>query len=360
MLETRGPGGAEVVLLNLAHELRDRGHRVYPVGPEDGWLRERFRSSGFEPQPFAIRRALDPRCLRDMARMLRRLRIDVVHSHEFTMGVYGTAATRLVGAPHVITMHGNQTMTQALRRRMALRWAFRHSSATTAVSDATKVQLDEDLGVDRNVIVVVRNGVPIPQGNPQPVRKELGVREGEVLILAVGNLDPRKGHIVLLRALHQLSEGGLERPWRLAIAAGRGGPEQPRLEAFAAEHGMAERVHILKYRSDIPDLLAAADIMAMPSLWEGLPLAILEAMLAGTAIVASETSGIPEAIVSGEHGLLTPPGDVSALAAALGTLIRDDACRRGMAARARDRALSEFTIGAMTDAYEELYRRAVS
>jgi glycosyltransferase involved in cell wall biosynthesis len=295
-----------------------------------------------------------------MQELMRRLRIDVVHSHEFTMSVYGAAAARLVGLPHIITMHGNQTMTHALRRRMALRWAFRNSYATAAVSGATKEQLDEDLGVGPGAITVIRNGVPIPHGDPEPVRRELGVREGEVLILAVGNLDPRKGHIVLLRALHELSERGLERPWRLAIAAGRGGPEQPRLEAFAAEHGMAEHVHILKDRNDIPDLLAAADIMAMPSLWEGLPLAILEAMLAGTAIVASETSGIPEAIVSGEHGLLTPPGDVPALAAALGTLIRDDACRRSMAARARDRALSEFTIGAMTDAYEELYRGAVS
>jgi glycosyltransferase involved in cell wall biosynthesis len=186
------------------------------------------------------------------------------------------------------------------------------------------------------------------------------VKEGEVLILAVGNLDPRKGHIVLLRALHELAGRGRDRAWRLAIAGGRGGPEQPGLEAFAAEHGMTDRVHILKYRRDIPDLLAAADILAMPSLWEGLPLAILEAMLAGTAVVASETSGIPEAIVSGEHGLLTPPGDVLALAGALETLMSDPAYRLRLADQARDRAMAEFTIGAMTGAYEELYRAAVS
>jgi glycosyltransferase involved in cell wall biosynthesis len=360
MLETDGPGGAEVVVLNMGHELRDRGHTVYPVGPEHGWLYDRFLESGFLPEPFSMRRPLDWRCLRDLVGMLRRLRVDVVHSHEFTMSVYGAAAAKIVGVPHFITMHGNQTMTHALRRRLALRWAFRNSYATAAVSTATKVQLDHDLGLRPDAIAVIRNGVPVPRGNPARGREELGVKEGEVLILAVGNLDPRKGHIVLLRALHELAGRGRDRAWRLAIAGGRGGPEQPGLEAFAAEHGMTDRVHILKYRRDIPDLLAAADILAMPSLWEGLPLAILEAMLAGTAVVASETSGIPEAIVSGEHGLLTPPGDVSALAAALGTLIRDDACRRSMAARARDRALSEFTIGAMTDAYEELYRRAVS
>jgi glycosyltransferase involved in cell wall biosynthesis len=122
---------------------------------------------------------------------------------------------------------------------------------------------------------------------------------------------------------------------------------------------MDDRFHILEFRNDIPNLLAAADILAMPSLWEGLPLAILEAMLAGTAIVASEASGIPEAIVSGEHGLLTPAGDSEALAEALGKLIRDEPYRRRLAAQAKERALKEFTIGAMTDAYEALYRAAV-
>lgn len=356
MLETDGPGGAEIVLLNMGEELRDRGHEVYPVCVEHGWLSGQFAARGFEPQPFVIRRPLDLRCLKDTVSMLRRLRVDVVHSHEFTMSVYGAAAARQVRRPHVITMHGNQTMTRALRRRLALRWAIRNSDATVAVSSATKEQLDEDLGLGVGSIDVIRNGVPIRPGDPTAVTHELGVRAGEVLILAVGNLDPRKGHIVLLRALHQLTAEGLGARWRLAIAGGRGGPERPRLQEFAREHGLADRVHILEHRDDIPDLLAAADVLAMPSLWEGLPLAILEAMLSGTAVVASETSGIPEAIVSGEHGLLTPPGDEVALAEAIRKLIVDESYRVRLATQGQGRAMAEFTVGAMTDAYEDLYR----
>jgi glycosyltransferase involved in cell wall biosynthesis len=294
-----------------------------------------------------------------MTRKLRQLDVDVIHSHEFTMSVYGAAAARRLCRPHVVTMHGNQRMTAALRRRVALRWAFRNSFATTAVSEATKLQLEHDLGLKPDAISVIRNGVPVPHGNPEAVRKELGMMEGELLILAVGNLDPRKGHIFLLEALHQLSGRMPERPWRLAIAAGRGGPERPRLEAFAAAQGMSDRMHILGFRDDIPDLLAAADILAMPSLWEGLPLAVLEAMLAGTVVVATTASGIPEAIVSGEHGLLTPPADSAALAKALGDLIANERYRLWLAAQAQDRALSAFTIGAMTDAYEGLYRAAL-
>jgi glycosyltransferase involved in cell wall biosynthesis len=288
--------------------------------------------------------------------MLRRWGVDLVHSHEFSGSVYGAAAARVIGVPHVVTMHGNATMTDAWRRRVALRWAFRNSAVKAAVSQATKQQLDRDLGLAPAVLRVVHNGVPIRPGDPEPVRRELGVREGEVLILSVGNLDPRKGHIVLLEALAQLASAGCAVPWRLAIAGGRGGPERPRLEAFAAQHGFADRVHILAQREDIPNLQAAADIFAMPSLWEGLPLALLEAMFGETAIVASETSGIPEAIVHGEHGLLTPPGDSHSLATALMKLLCDPEERARLATAARARADREFSVHAMADRYETLYQ----
>ena len=121
MLETDGPGGAEVVVFQLAEELRRRGHVVVPVGPEQGvgWLRGKFLAAGFTPEAFRLRRPLDPVCLRDLRRMLVRQEIDVVHSHEFTMSVYGAVAARTAGVPHIITMHGNQTMTAAWRRRVA-------------------------------------------------------------------------------------------------------------------------------------------------------------------------------------------------------------------------------------------------
>lgn len=358
MLESDGPGGAEMVVLQLAEELRERGHTVIHVGPAHGlgWLGDKFRAAGIATTTFREGRPPDLRLVRHLSRILREQRVDVVHSHEFSCSVYGAAAARVMRAPHVITMHGNSTMTHALRRRVAVRWAFRNSAANVAVSHATKRQLDLDLGLAPAALEVVHNGVPIRTGDPEPVRRELGVREGEVLILAVGNLDPRKGHIFLLEALAQLDAEGSAIPWRLAIAGGRGGPERPRLEAFAADRGFADRVHILGQREDIPSLQAAADIFVMPSLWEGLPLALLEAMFGGTAIVASEISGIPEAIVHDEHGLLTPPGDSRALAAALRKLLAEPPERVRLATAARARAEREFSVRAMADRYEKLYR----
>src|SRR5713226_8422378 len=191
-LESDGPGGAELVVFRMAEELRRRGHHVVPMGPAKGvgWLGAKFRDAGFSPRVFTIRRALDWACFRDLVTQIRQDRLDLVHSHEFTMAVYGAA-----GCPHLTTMHGNQTMTAALRRRIALRWAFRRSAATITVSAETRRHLDAALGLAPGVVQVIRNGVPDRPGDPIPIRRELGVRPDELLLVAIGNLDARKGHI---------------------------------------------------------------------------------------------------------------------------------------------------------------------
>lgn len=358
MLESDGPGGAETVMLQLSDELRSRGHRIIPVGPLHGvgWLRQRFRDGGYATETFTLAGPLDPGCVRRMASLIRRTNADLVHSHEFTMAVYGAAAAAIARVPHVMTMHGNQKMTAAWRRRVALRLAFRHGGTTAAVSRATKRQLDRDLGLDERLIHVVHNGVPLRQGDPSAVRREFGLRPEELVLLAVGNLEPRKGHAILLRALGRLTRGGLQRPWRLLIAGGRGGPEAEGLQAFIREHDMVSRVHVLTHRADVADLQAAADIFVMPSLWEGLPLALLEAMVAGRAVIASDTSGIPEAVTTEVEGLLVPPGDEEALSTALARILTDDAIRATLGRAAGERGRREFSVEAMTDRYEALYR----
>lgn len=358
MIETVIMGGAEMVVLQLAQELRSRGHVVHPVVPlgQEGWLLDRFREVGFEWHRYDLRRPIDPTMPGRLAAQLRELEIDVAHSHEFVMAVYGAAALKRLGLPHVITMHGNQVMTRKWQRRSALRWAFRRSTATVAVSRDTKRHLDETLGLRENVVEVIPNGIPVRPGDRADTRRRLGVADDELMLLAVGNLLPRKGHAVLLEALDRLSSDGAVPPWKLAIAGD--GPERERLEEFARRPGLRDRVLLLGARNDVPDLQAAADVFAMPSLWEGLPLAILEAMFARNAIIASGISGIPEAITHDREGLLVPAGDVDALASALRRVLTEPALRDRLGQAALDRASREFTIAAMTDGYERLYRRA--
>jgi glycosyltransferase involved in cell wall biosynthesis len=356
MLESDGPGGAENMLLQLAVELHGRGYGICPVLPDNGmgWLAQQFEDRGFEPEVFSIRRPIDWRCLRGLIEVLRRRQVDLVHSHEFTMGVYGAAAAWWLRKPHVITMHGGQRVLSHGRRRLAFRWSMRRSRAVVAVSDATRQLFLEAFHIPDDAVAVIHNGiVPPPTGDAASLRGELCLAEDEVLIVSVGNLYPVKGHRVLLEALVQLAAMAELPRWRMALA-GRG-RETEHLKRYAAEQRL-HQVHFLGHRSDVPDILAAADVWVMPSLSEGLPLALLEAMFAGKAIVASAVGGIPEVIVSEDHGLLVPPGDPSALARALGRLVTSPELRGALGRAAEMRARRCYNVTRMTDQYERVYR----
>jgi len=355
MIETDGPGGAEVVLIELARELRRRGHTVIAVGPEEGcgWLRGRLAALGVERHAYRIRRPVDPQCLREMVGMLRGLDLDVIHSHEFDMAFYGALAARWLGVRHVITMHGSDQVMEVARRRVGLRLAAALSDATVTVSEHSRDYMESKLLLARGLVGVVHNGVPDTPGDRKATREALGLDEDEVMVLSVGNLRPRKGHATLVEAMGQLSrEPGLA-PWRVVIA-GRG-PEREYLLRLAREQGIEARVELLGHRDDVADLQAAADVYAMPSNWEGLPMAILEAMFGACPIVASDVGGICEAVTPGQEGYLVPPQDPTALAAALRPLLADADLRVRMGEAARQRALRDFHVSTMTDAYEAYY-----
>lgn len=353
MLESDGPGGAEQAVLHLGEALRRRGHQVIHVGPAHsiGWLGAEFRARGFESHGVSPRKPVDWKFVTALRRLFRAERVDLVHSHEFTMAVYGSIAARLEGVRHIITLHGGTRLTAARRRRLAVRLALRLSAATVAVSEAWRRNLAGTLGVSASRLITIHNGVPIRPGNRDATRAALGIAPGEVLLLAVGNLEPWKGHRYLLQAAEMLPDC-----CRIIIAGGRGGAEAPDLSQMAESAGLRGRVQILLERNDVPDLLAAADLFVMPSLFEGLPLALLEAMFAGCAIVASSVGGIPEAIQDGRDGALVPPADPEALRAALGALVYDEPLRARFGTAARARADAEFTIDAMTTGYEALYQ----
>jgi glycosyltransferase involved in cell wall biosynthesis len=360
MLESDGPGGAEMMVLRLSEELRRRGHVILPVGPAHGvgWLGDHFRRAGFTPEAFHLKRPLDPGCVRGLMALFRKHRIDAVHSHEFTMAVYGAAACRLLNLPHVVTMHGGVRVTKALRRRIALRWAMRQSAHTVVVSAATQHQFATELGVRESQFTVVPNGVPAGNGDAARVRAEFGIEERDCVLLAVGTLERHKGHHVLLDALARLISGGLSTPWKLIIAGGRGGDQHESMLEYVRAHGLGDRVRIVLNRNDIGDLLALADVFVMPSLWEGLPMAVLEAMVARKAIVATAIAGIPEAIVDGREGLLVRSDDAAALADALHLLMADPPRRVALGEAAAARANRDFTVEVMADRYESLYASA--
>jgi len=356
MLESDGPGGAEGVLIHLAEEFRRRGHNVCPIGPASGcgWLADQFRKRDFQPETFRLRHPADIRCVFDLKRIFRDRQIDVVHSHEFTMAIFGAAAASRARLPHYITLHGSTYWGNRWRRRAAMRWAFRKSQGVVAVSEPYRHIIATILKIPESRLSVIPNGIPTEAGRRQPLRAELGLAEKDTLMVAVGNLYPVKGHRFLIEAAARLPR---EVGWKLVIA-GRG-EEETRLQSLIEQHHLTDRVHLLGLREDIPDVQAAADIFVMPSLSEGLPLALLEALAAGTPVVASAVGGIPEVTGRNRGGIMVAAGEVDQLSHALSGLLMQPEKRALLSKDARHAFdTSPFRLENMADAYEALFLSA--
>jgi glycosyltransferase involved in cell wall biosynthesis len=357
-IESDTPGGTERLVIQIALDLRRRGHDVVVIGPADGpgkgWLGDELKARGFEWTTVPKRSMLDPRSVSDVVRLIRRYKVDAVHSHEFAPSVHGAVASWLTGRPHVATMHSNLYFAGAWRRRVAFRWAQRHSVAVVAVSRDTALDAERILRLRPGSIRVVPNGVAANPGRRDALRNELGLERGDLLVVALGNVSERKAQIVILQALIRLQARRPDLPWRFVIAGTDQGAAPGLLQA-ARENGVERRFHLLGHRSDTEDILAAADIFAMSSQHEGMPLAIMEAMFAGKPVISTMAGGIGEMITDDVDGLLTPVGDVDAMSAGLERLLSDAALRQRLGEAARLRAARQFGIAPMMDAYLALY-----
>jgi len=353
LIETDGPGGAERVVAELATQLQQTGaDNVVFVPPRgDGWLGEQLRDSGVAIDHFHLHSPISPDCARGLAASFRRHHVSVAHSHEFSMAVYGAWASWLAGIPHVITMHGSRYYAGRLQRRIAMRAAIGYSRHTVAVSAPLAEHLRRDLLVQASRISVVSNGVRHRTPSQTTLRDQLRLASGDTLAVSVGNLYPVKGHTHLVEAVAHLAA----RQPRLHVAiSGRGGLADE-LAAQARACGIGERVHLLGLRSDVPEILAAADLFVLPSLSEGLPLALLEAMFAGCPIVATDVGEVATALEAGAAGILVPPGDAAALASAMDDVLTTPSKARALGARARHRALAEYDVTPMVRRYGSMY-----
>ena len=353
LIESDGPGGAERVVADLASEFQARGaaNVVFLPADGDGWLARQLDGTGVTIEHFRIDRPFSPACARSLADGFRRHRIGLAHSHEFSMAVYGAWGSWLAGVHHVITMHGSRYYAARLRRRLAMRAAVALSGRIVAVSRPLADHLSEDLHIDRARIDTILNGVRAVRPTQSSLRAELRLERDDRLIVSVGNLYPVKGHHYLIEALNLL--GPHHQHVHLAIS-GRGDTADA-LIAQARSLGLTHRIHLLGLRADVPAILAAADTFVLPSLSEGLPLALLEAMFAGCPIIASDVGDVAVALARGEAGILVAPGHAAALARALDLLLSDPARARQLGERARRRASAEFDISQMVRRYRAVY-----
>jgi glycosyltransferase involved in cell wall biosynthesis len=357
LIESSGPGGAERVVAELATSLQAAGTENVVFLPVDGedWLRRQLEGSGVAVEYFRVERPLSPGCALGLARGFRRHRIDLAHSHEFSMAFYGACASRLAGVPHVITMHGGRYYAGRLRRRLAFRAAMALSARTVTVSNRLALTIGRDLGIPSSRILTIPNGVRYQPPERVTLRDELSLGPSDRLVVSVGNLYPVKGHTYLIDAVASISD---RHPTLHLAIAGRGDLEAP-LRSQASHLGLADRVHLLGLRADVPAILSAADAFVLPSLSEGLPLALIEAMFAGCPIVATDVGEVGEALASGSVGVVVEPADTDALAEGLDGLLSDPVRARALGRRAARQAMARFGLSLMVRRYVGVYEKAI-
>jgi glycosyltransferase involved in cell wall biosynthesis len=294
--------------------------------------------------------------LQRMIRLLRAERPRIFHAH-LTWPLAcspGLLAATLARVPAIVaTVQLAGTLPTGLAIPFLRRFAPRLVDRYVAVSDAVAEQLPDLIGVDGGKIRVVHNGIDVAA---QLARAGEGApRRPGSTVLTTARLEWRKGHRYLLEAATLL-------PGVRFLLAGDG-PERSELEEKIQRAELGDRVMLLGYREDIPKLLECCDVFAFPSLDEGLPLAVLEAMAAGRPVVASAIPSVAEVITHGQTGLLVPPGDPVLLAQAIQSLLKDSALVDRLTVAARQLVERCFTVDVMArgvcSVYEELVRKGL-
>jgi glycosyltransferase involved in cell wall biosynthesis/GT2 family glycosyltransferase len=364
-------GGAQRILLTQAEWFRDRGHPVVAAFfYDEERLHSRFQSEVSSPviDLEAWRRGAGPvsnlfRLVRGMTRLfllMARGRFTVVETFTHHSNLLGLPLAWLARVPaRIATHHGRPAMPRVLDRLHAIVVNSGVVSCLVTVSRQSSRDATEREGVDPGRVVVIRNGirqqdeVPAPRRDADVVRRELRVEATSTLVLSVGRLVDAKGHVHLLEAVPAV----LDRfPEAVFLVVGDG-PLRPSLEERASRLGIGAAVRFEGIRFDVDQLLRASDIFVLPSLREGLPLALLDAMAAGTAVVATAVGGIREILVNEQNGLVVPPADASLLSRALLRLLADEALRKRCGDAARELMAQEYTIDRMCEDYSDVFRR---
>lgn len=300
-------------------------------------------------------RRLSPRAWLTVVRHLRRERVDVLHSHKLGANLAAVVVGRLAGVPVVAHEHGLRTPLSPARGFADRRLIGSLAAVVLCVSEADHRRLVDVERLPAEKVRLVQLGIPARETEPasRPVsRRALGLPADGVVVVATAALRPEKRLDVLLDALAELRSAGVE---ITAVLMGDG-PEREALEAQAERLGLGARARFLGNRTDVQDVLAAADIGVLCSDREGTPLAVLEYMQAGCGIVATSVGGVPAVIRHEREGLLVAPGSPGELAQALGRLSADTDLRETLGRAARERCLDRFGLDRFIRTLADLYR----
>lgn len=352
-------GGITSYVLSLATGLKKRGHNIY-VASSGGQLLQRFIDEGISyiPIPIKTKQEISPQILVSMLKLkdaVQSYHIDIIHSNSRTTQVLGFLLGKKTNISHISTCHG--FFKKRPLRRLFPCWGKK----AIAISESVKEHLVGDFKVEAKNIAVIHNGIDVSRyaiHNTQYAiqrRKDLGLGKGPVVGI-VARLSDVKGHIYLIEAMKAVLE---KFPEAQLLIVGEGKIKEALIK-FTERLGIKKSVFFIPSVQETTDVLSVMDIFVLPSLKEGLGLALMEAMASGLAVVGSKVGGIRALIQDNFSGLLTKPQDIVSLSQAILQLLGDAKKREYLGHNARDFISRDFSGAEMVMRTERLYLECVS
>jgi glycosyltransferase involved in cell wall biosynthesis len=357
VLATLKRAGAERMAVSLARGLDPARFETAVVSLFDAFpdgFEPKLEASGIPIWHLGKRPGLDLRMIPRLRRVFNDFRPDIIHTHSYVLRYTLPASFRLPQSAMVHTVHNLAARESDFTGRLIHRLAFGRRVATVAVGEIVARSYREMYGAEPSA--VIRNGIDTTAFQQPELRQRWrsshGFSESDFLIVSAGRLDPQKNPLGLISAF---SSAFAAQPHAHLLLAGDGSLRDA-CRKHILELGLAGRVHLLGTQTAIMETLAASDLFALASHWEGTPLAVIEAMAAGLPVVATAAGGVPELVVDGLTALLAPVGDMDAFANQLARLGHDARLREMMGQAGRLRS-AEFGVGPMVSAYASLFER---
>jgi glycosyltransferase involved in cell wall biosynthesis len=341
--------------------IRDENLKSVPEPPPNAFVAA-ARSQGVDVDIISERFRFDPRAIRQLRRIVARRKPDIVQTHM----IKSHFLTKLSGIgrkyPWVAYHHGYTTTDLKMRGYNQLnRWSLPSAARVITVCGPFAEDLSQ-AGVRRDRITVCHNSVAAPsvvsENSKRALKEQLGIVDGERVVLAVGRLSREKGHRDLVDAIAKLRELNSELKFKLVIVGE--GPEREPLERAIDQKGLKAFVLFIGHVEDISPYYAIADALALPSHSEGSPNVLLEAMAAGLPVIATAVGGVPEIAINKENALLVAPGDSDRFAQALNQVLTDPELARKLGRAAAKHVSEKFSPAAYVHSLLRVYQNLAS
>ena len=358
-----GLGGAQKVIASIIRGRSDDAFQYFVYSCNDGVHRQEIERAGAKVRiiPRHVPK-LDLLWVARLARAMRRDHIDLVHCHLFGDSLHGYLAARLAGGlPVIMTLHIGPEGLQGLQPR-GYQWLLRRATHAVSCSDAVGSAFAAAGLASAVDIVSIPNGLEdspreqLSAGQLESLRREFGATPETVLFGVIGRLEEQKGHRDLIAAFAELCRSASSDMRLLVLGSG---PLASELVELARSLKVSQRIVFAGFRSDVPELLQALDVVVFSSLFEGLPVALLEAMAAGCCIVTTDVPGIVEAVRDGREAVVAPRGAPDRLAIEMARAAADPVLRTRLGHSAKQRFLDRYTAESMVRSYERLYHESL-